>query len=138
VPPGRHTVEVVAYDAQAATAGVDRLTLVAPAPRDALRLSSLVGCRPRGAARPGRVRTAPVAGHLYPTFGEAVSAGAGKPLAFVFTARPGPRPAGEATVELVRETDTLRRAGVLLPAPDPTGEVRVVGGLPLDGIVAGE
>jgi len=76
--------------------------------------------------------------HLYPSFGEAVSVSAGKPLAFVFTARPGPQPPGEATVELVRGTETARRAGVPLPPPDPTGEVRVVGGLPLDGIAPGE
>jgi hypothetical protein len=32
----------------------------------------------------------------------------------------------------------VRRANVPLPPPDLTGELRVVGGLPLDGIPAGE
>lgn len=139
LPPGRYTVEVVAYDAQAATAGVDRLTLVAPPPRDALRLSSLVvvgHAEPQSTGEPGPFQYQGL--HLYPSFGEAVSVSAGKPLAFVFTARPGSQPPGEASVELTRGTETVRRAGVPLPAPDPTGEVRVVGGLPLDGIAAGE
>ena len=75
---------------------------------------------------------------LYPTFGEALAVGTGKKLAFVFVARPGHKPPGEATVELVRGTETVRHANVPLPAPDPTGELRVVGGLPLDGVAAGE
>jgi VWFA-related protein len=139
LPPGRYTVEVVAYDAQAATAGVGRLTLVAPPPRDVLRLSSLVvvgHAEPHALGESGPLDYQGL--HLYPSFGEAVSVSAGKPLAFVFTARPGPQPPGEATVELVRGTETARRAAVPLPPPGPTGEVRVVGGLPLDGISPGE
>jgi VWFA-related protein len=140
LPPGRYTVEVVAYDALAATAGVDRLTLVAPAPaRGALRLSSLVvigHTEPRAAGGDGPLQYQ--GRQLYPTFGEALAVGAGKPLAFVFTARPGSQPPGEAAVELVHGTDTVRHAKVPLPPPDPTGELRVVGGLPLDGLAAGE
>jgi len=140
LPPGRYTVEVVAYDAQAATAGVDRVTLVAPAPAgDALRLSSLVVVghtepRATGEASPLQYQGL----RLYPTFGEALAVGAGKSLAFVFTARPGRQPPGEATVELVHGTDTVRHADVPLPPPDASGDLRVVGGLPLDGLAAGE
>jgi hypothetical protein len=39
---------------------------------------------------------------------------------------------------LVRDLDTVRHAAVPLPRPDPDGEVRVVDGLPLDGVAAGE
>jgi VWFA-related protein len=140
LPAGRYTVEVVAYDALAATAGVDRLTLVAPkAAGDVLRLSSLVvvgHAEPRVTTEAGPLHYEGL--RLYPTFGEAVEVGTGRKLAFVFVARPGPQPPREATVELVRGTETVRHANVPLPAPDPTGGLRVVGGLPLDGVAAGE
>jgi hypothetical protein len=140
LPPGRYTVEVVAYDAQAATAGVDRTTLVMPkAAGTVLRLSSLVvvgHAEPRATGEEGPLQYEGL--RLYPTFGEALAVGAGKKLPFVFAARPGAQPPGEATVELVQATGTVRRANVPLPPPDLTGELRVVGGLPLDGIPAGE
>ncbi len=74
---------------------------------------------------------------LYPSFGEPFSLAAGKPLAFLFTLRPADRRLGEATVELLRGTEAVRRAGVPLPAPDPDGQVRVVSGLPIDGLAPG-
>jgi VWFA-related protein len=140
LPPGRYRVEVVAYDALAATAGVDRVSLVAPSPAgDAIRLSSLVvvgHTERRATGDPSPLQYEGL--RLYPTFGEALAAGAGKSLAFVFTARPGPQPPGEATVELVHGVDTVRHAAVPLPQPDASGDLRVVGGLPLDGVAAGE
>jgi hypothetical protein len=75
--------------------------------------------------------------HLYPSFGEAVAVGGGKPLAFLFTVRPGDQPAREAMLELVHGTETVRRAGVPLPPPDEDGQVRVVSGLAIDGVAPG-
>jgi hypothetical protein len=74
---------------------------------------------------------------LYPTFGEAVSLGAGKPLAFLFTLRPGDRPLPEARVELLSGDAVVRGADVPWPASDATGQLRVVSGLPIEGLAAG-
>lgn len=139
LPPGRYTVEVVAYDAQAGTAGVDRLAVTAPpSERDALRLSSLVvvgHVEPRAGGESGPLQYQGL--QLYPSFGEAVAVGAGKPLAFLFTARSGDQPPREATIELVRGTEAVRRAQVPLPPPDADGQWRVVSGLPIGGIAPG-
>lgn len=138
LPPGRYVVDVVAYDAQADLAGVARASLLVPAAGPAPRLSSLVVVghterRALGDASPLQYQGM----HLYPTFGEVVSVSSGRPLAFLFTVRPGDRPPGEATVELLGESDAVRRAAVPLPRPDATGQVRVVGGLDLDGLAPG-
>ena len=139
LPPGRYTVEVVAYDAQAGTAGVDRLAVAAPpSERGALRLSSLVvvgHVEPRATGESGPLQYQGL--QLYPSFGEAVAVGAGKPLAFLFTARSGDQPPREATLELVRGTETVRRARVPLPPPDADGQWRVVSGLPIAGVPPG-
>ena len=74
---------------------------------------------------------------LFPSFGEAVAVGAGKPLAFLFTLRPGNGPLPETTVELLNGSATVRRADLSLPAPDAAGQVRVVSGLAIDGLTAG-
>jgi hypothetical protein len=139
LPPGRYTVEVVAYEALAETGGVDRLAVAAPpTTRDALRLSSLVvvgHAEPRATGEAGPLLYQGL--QLYPSFGEAVAVGAGKPLAFLFTARLGAQPPREATLELVHGSETVRRAGVPLPLPDADGQLRVVSGLPIDGLAPG-
>jgi len=139
LPPGRYTVEVVAFDAQAGTSGVDRVAVATPAAAGgARRLSSLVlvGHAERsalGSAGPLQYQGL----LLYPTFGEAVSVGAGKPLAFLFTLRPGDRPLPEARVELLSGNAVVRGADVPLPPSDATGQLRVVSGLPIEGVAAG-
>ena len=139
LPPGRYTVEVVAYDALAGTAGVDRLAVAAPpSTRGALRLSSLIvvgHAEPRAAGEAGPLQYQGL--QLYPSFGEEVAVGAGKPLAFLFTARPGDQPLSEATLELLHGSETVRHAGVPLPSPDADGHLRVVSGLPIDGLAPG-
>ena len=139
LPPGRYMVEVVAYDALAGTAGVDRLAIAAPpSTRGGLRLSSLVvvgHAEPRGTGEAGPLQYQGL--QLYPSFGETVAIGAGKPLAFLFTARSGDQPPREATLELVHGSETVRRAGVPLPPPDADGQLRVVSGLPIDGVAPG-
>jgi hypothetical protein len=139
LPPAAYRVEVVAFDAQAGTAGVARVSLTAPrAAPGAPRLSCLmiVGHTERQAlGERGPLQYQGL--QLYPSFGEAASLAAGKPLAFLFTLRPADRPVGEASVELLHGTEAVRRAGVPLPAPDPDGQVRVVSGLPVDGLAPG-
>jgi VWFA-related protein len=139
LPPGRYTVEAVVYDARADAAGVARVVLEAPPGiAGALRLSSLVvvgHSEARATSRPAPLQYQGL--RLYPSFGEAISVGAGKPLAFLFTVRPGDYPPSEAQVELLDASAEVRRADVPLSAPDAVGQVRAVGGLPIDGLAAG-
>ncbi len=137
--PGRYTVEVVAYDALRGASGVDRapLELSAPAPQT-LRVSSLmvVGhTEPHALGNPGPLLYQGV--QLYPSFGEPFRATGGKPLPFLVTLRPGLRVPRQVTVEIVRGDLTVRDASVPLPAADASGEVRVVSGLPIDGLEPG-
>jgi len=93
---------------------------------------------PRGASRHRRERAAPVPGPAaLPELRRGRAVGAGKPLAFLFTARSGDQPPREATLELVRGTETVRRARVPLPPPDADGQWRVVSGLPIAGMPPG-
>ena len=138
LPPGPYTVEVVAYDAQAGTAGVARVPLATPPPvPGAPRLSSLMLVGHAQQSALGESGPLQYQGlELYPSFGEAVSVGAGRPLAFLFTLR-GEGPPGEATVDLLHGSESVRRAAVPLPAPDVTGQVRVVSGLAIGGLAPG-
>jgi len=137
--PGRYTVEVVAYDALRRTAGVTRVDLEVPRrPPGELRLSSLmvVGrTEPNATGDPGPLQYQ--GRRLYPNFGEAVQVKDGRPLPFLVTLSPGSRPPGEARVELLLEDEPIRSASVPFPPPDENGQVRVVGGLPIDGLPPG-
>ena len=140
LPPGRYTVETVAFDALGRKSGVHRERLVVPSDSaDAPRLSSLVivGHTERRALRePGPLQHEGM--QLFPTLGAPLRLPAGKPLAFTFTLRPGPRPLRSAEVELSRGDEMVTRSGVTLPRADESGQIRVVGGLPVDGLEPGE
>jgi hypothetical protein len=136
--PGRYTAELVVHDAQGGAIGADRFPLEIAAPAAGPRLSQLVvvgHAEPRATGDPGPLLYQGV--QLYPTFGEAVRLASGKPLAFVFAMRPGPGPLPAASVELALGDSVVRRADTPLGGPDETGLVRVVGGLPLDGLSPG-
>jgi VWFA-related protein len=138
LPPGRYTVETVVWDAQAARAGVHRASVVVPPESvGTQRLSPLVIVGHAEKHALGDASPLLYQGMLlYPTFGEPV--GRGKPLAFLFVLRPGRGPLPAASVELAQGDETVRRALVPLTAPDDSGVVRVVGGLPVDGLEPGE
>ena len=138
--PGRYTVETVAWDALARVLGVHRSALVVPPTGrpGVLRVGSLMvigHAQPQATAEPGPLLYRGM--QLYPSLGEPVLAGADKPLAFLFTLRPGPAALREGSVELLRGSATVRRADVSLPAPDAAGQVRVVSGLAIDGLTPG-
>jgi hypothetical protein len=139
VRPGRYTVEVVAYDAIRRAAGVSRTELDVPRrPPGALRLGSLVvlgRSEPNATGEPGPLQYQGL--RLYPNFGEAVRLGGGRLLPFLVTFAPGPKPPGDARVELLLEDEAIRSADVPVPPPDENGLVRVVGGLPLEGLPPG-
>jgi hypothetical protein len=135
--PGRYDVEMIVYDAQNGSAGVQRFPVEVPAGAG-LRVGSLmvVGhAEPHALAEPGALDYRGYA--LYPTFGEPLRAAAGKPLAFLASLRPGPRPISEATLEAVLGGETVLTRPVALPAPDASGVIRVVGELPLSGLAPG-
>ena len=61
----------------------------------------------------------------------------GQPLAFLFTLRPGARALAAATVELLRGDKSVLQSSIALPAPDPSGQMRVVSGLQLEELESG-
>jgi VWFA-related protein len=139
VRPGRYTVEVVAYDAIRRTAGVSRAELDVPRrPPGVLRLGSLVvlgRSEPNATGEPGPLQYQGL--RLYPNFGEAVRLGGGRPLPFLVTLAPGTQPPGDARVELLLDDEAIRSADVPVPPPDENGQVRVVGGLSIEGLPPG-
>jgi VWFA-related protein len=140
LPPGRYTVEIVARDAQEGRMGVTRVPLELPAASDAeLRLSSLmvVGhAEPHALGQPSPLLYEGV--QLYPNLGDPVSLAAGKPLAFLFSLRPGARPLASATVELFQGDTSVLQSPVALPSPDPSGQMRVVSGLQVGSLEPGD
>ena len=137
--PGRYTAELVVHDAQGGALGVERFPLDVPAAPAGSRLSQLVvvgHAEPRTTGDPGPLLYRGL--QLYPTFGETVSLAAGKPLAFLFALRPAAGPLPAASVELSQGDAVARRADVALGSPDETGLVRVIGGLPLEGLAPGD
>ena len=144
LPPGRYTVEAIAYDAEANAASVRSSELVVPeATEGRLRLSSVVPVKrveqvPEVDRDPGK----PLAFGdllLYPNLGEPVSKAARKELTFFFTvyaARNGAdRP--KARISVLRGGARLAEAPIDLPDPDSTGRVQHVLGLPLEQFPAG-
>ena len=119
--------------------GVTRFPLELPVGTDEqLRLSSLVvvgHAEPHALGEPGPLLYEGV--QLYPSLGDPVSLGSGKPLAFLFTLRPGARPLAAATVELLRDGTSVVQSPVALPSPDPSGQMQVVSGLPLGNLEPG-
>jgi len=137
--PGRYAVEIVVRDARSGALGVTRVPLELPADADArLRLSSLVvvgHTEPQIQGEPSPLLHEGV--RFFPNLGDPVSRGAGQPLAFLFTVRPGGRPLASATIEVRREGATVAQTPVVLPSPDPSGQMRVVSGLPLGDLEPG-
>jgi hypothetical protein len=145
LPPGRYTVETIAYDATADAASVRSSELVVPeAAAGRLRLSSVVPIK-RVEQLPASDRdpTKPLSfGELllYPNLGEPIRKAIQKELTFfmtVYSARGGAaRPT--ASIALLRKGTRLAEAPVGLPEPDADGRIQHVLGLPLAQLPAGE
>jgi VWFA-related protein len=137
--PGRYSVEIVAYDAQARKSGVHRFPLDVPAAAAVPRLGSLVvvgHAEPRALAEPGALD---YRGYLlFPVFDEPVRLAGSRPLAFLVSLRPGGRPITEVTVEAIAGNDTVLSTPVTVPRPDETGTIRIVGELPTTGLGPGQ
>ena len=143
LPPGRYTVEAIAYDAEAHAASVRSSELVVPEATDALRLSSVVLVKrveqvPEADRDPGKPLSF---GDLliYPNLGEPVSKAARSELTFFFTvyAARGGADRPKARVSILRGGARLAEAPIDLPEPDAKGRVQHVLGLPLAQLSAG-
>ena len=140
LPPGRYSVEIAARDALEGAMGVTRFPLeLPPAGDEQLRLSSLMIVGHTEPDTPSESNPLLYEGvRLYPNLGDPVSRSTGQPLPFLFTLRPGARPLASATIELLRDSETVLQSPVTLPSPDRTGQMRVVSGLPIGELEPGE
>jgi hypothetical protein len=141
LPPGRYTVDAVAYDAKSGAASVKTfpLEVPTPGPSDAV-LSSLVVI--------DHVERVPAADRdpknplyfgemlVYPNLGDPLRKSAAPAMGFYFTAR-GPANARKAQIEIARGGEVTARLPLDLPAPDPSGLIQHAGTLPLQGFAPG-
>jgi VWFA-related protein len=141
LPPGRYTLDTVAWDATASVASVRSSTLDVPAPGPAgAELSSLVVI--------DHVERVPAADRdpqnplyfgemlVYPSMGDPLRKSVARALGFYFTAR-GPATARKATLELLREGQVTARLPLDLPAAGADGLMRHAGTLPLQNLAPG-
>ncbi len=143
LPPGKYTLEAVAYDAVAGRASVSTRTLEVPsADEHRLRLSSLVLVKRAEQVGASEHKEGPLYyGNtlLYPNMGEPYKKSAAKALGFYFSAlspKDGPAP-DKATVEVWRSAQQVGLVTTPLPAPDTGGRIQQAGALPLSGFLPG-
>jgi VWFA-related protein len=144
LPPGRYTVETVAYDAEANAGSVRSTELVVPeVTAERPRLSSVVVVKrvervpadERDPAKPlsfGELL-------LYPNLGEPVQKATAKELSFFFTvyAARGGAQRPKARIAILKNGTQLAGAPVELPEPDTDGRIQYVFGLPLSQVPTG-
>jgi VWFA-related protein len=141
LPPGRYTLDTIAYDAEAAAASVKSFTLDVPTPEPSgTLLSSLVVIDhveqvPASERDPGNPL---YFGEMlvYPNLGDPVRKAAAKALGFYFTAR-GPAGGRRGEIEIVRDGKVTARLPLELPAPDETGLLQHAGTLSLASFAPG-
>jgi hypothetical protein len=140
LPPGKYTVEAVAYDAGASTASVKSFPLEVPGPDAAGNsLSSLVvidhvekvPAAERDAKNPLYMGELLV----YPSMGEPVRK-AGKVMGYYFTAH-APGATRKALLEIVRDGQVASKLMLNLAAPDAAGRVQHADALPLAALAPG-
>jgi len=141
LPPGKYTLDVVAYDIGATAASVRSLALeVPPAGPSGAVLSSLVVI--------DHVERVPASDRdpsnplyfgemlVYPSMGDPLRKSVAKALGFYFTAR-GPATARKAQLEVAKDGQVTARLPLDLPAPDSSGLIQHAGTLPLQTFAPG-
>jgi len=143
LPPGKYTLEVVAYDAVADKASVRTRPFEVPAADEHhVHLSSLMLVRRAEQVGASEPKDGPLYyGNtlLYPNMGEPYKKSTAKVLGFYFSAlasKDGPAP-GQATVEVWRGAQAVGQVATPLPAPDAQGRIQTAGALPLSGFAPG-
>ncbi|HEY8461481.1 MAG TPA: VWA domain-containing protein [Blastocatellia bacterium] len=144
LPPGRYTIEAVAYDAPSGKSSVRKTKLEVPDfDETKLRLSSLTLLkRADRLTADERKKNHPLyLGEVvvYPNLGEPLRKSVTKHLAFFFTAWParGSAEKLKLTIEVIRDGRSLGQFPAELPAPDEQGRVKYASALPLDNFQAG-
>jgi len=144
LPPGRYTVETVAYDAEASAGSVRSAELVVPeVTAERPRLSSVVVVkRVERVPADERDPSKPLSfGELllYPNLGEPIQKATAKELSFFFTvyAARGGAQRPKARIAILKNGTQLAGAPVELPEPDSDGRIQYVFGLPLSQVPAG-
>ena len=144
LPPGRYTVETVAYDAEANAGSVRSAELVVPeVTAERPRLSSVVVVkRVERVPADERDPSKPLSfGELllYPNLGEPIQKTTAKELSFFFTvyAARGGAQRPKARIAILKNGTQLAGAPVELPEPDTDGRIQYVFGLPLSQVPAG-
>jgi VWFA-related protein len=144
LPPGRYTVDAIAYDALAQKAGAVTTTVEVPAVADGQpRLSSVVLVGRAEKASPGDVQAENPLFYgdtiLYPNMGAPYRKSATPNLGFFFTLYgvPPGTAAPKATIEVYKGDQGAGRVVADLPAPDANGRIQYAGALPLQGFTPG-
>src|SRR5215510_7423966 len=144
LPPGRYTIEAVAYDAPTGKASVRATGIEIPETDETrLRLSSLILLkRAEQLTADEQKRDHPL--HfgevvVYPNLGEPLRKSVAKQLAFFFTAWPakGSTEKLKLTLEVVQNGRSLGQIPAELPAADGQGRVKYASALPLDNFQPG-
>jgi VWFA-related protein len=144
LPPGRYTIEAVAYDALTGRASMHRSSLEVPGMDETkLRLSSLVLLK-RADRLTAEERKKENPFHfgevvLYPNLGEPLHKSAVKQLAFFFTAWPakGSTEKLRLTIEVLQNGRRAGQTATELPAADENGRIKYASALPLDNFQPG-
>jgi len=144
LPPGRYTIEAVAYDAPSGKSSVRKTNLEVPGlDKTKLRLSSLTLLKrvDRLTADEQKKNHPLYFGEVvvYPNLGEALRKSVTKQLAFFFTAWPaqGSTEKLNLTIEVIQNGRSLGKIPAELPAADEHGSVKYASALPLDNFQPG-
>ena len=143
LPPGRYTVETVAYDAPTGKLSAGSSTIDVPkADETKLRLSSVVvikrveqlGASDQNVKNPFRYGEV----LIYPNTGESVRKSA-KQMGFFFTAYPakGSTATLRLTIEVLQNARSIGQTSASLPAAEATGRIQYASALPLDNFQPG-
>jgi hypothetical protein len=139
LPPGRYTVEAIAYDAVANKSSVSTAAVEVPA-ADGPRLSSIVLIGRAEKVAAGEQTDNPLYYGdtiLYPNMGEPFRKSVNPALGFFFSVYGAKTPTPKATIEVYRGDQRAGQVTADLPAPDATGRIQYAGSLPLQGFAAG-
>jgi hypothetical protein len=144
LPPGRYTIEAVAYDAPSGKSSVRKTKLEVPGlDKTKLRLSSLTLLKraDRLTADEQKMNHPLHFGEIvvYPNLGEPLRKSVTKQLAFFFTAWPAKDSTEKLklTVEVIQNGRSLGQIPAELPAADEQGRVKYASALPLDSFQSG-
>ena len=144
LPPGRYSVETLAYDAPTAKMSVRSSSIDVPsADETKLRVSSVVILKRVEQLGPSdqNVKTPFLYGEvlLYPNTGEPVRKSAAKQLAFFLTAYPakGSTVAPKVAIEVLLNGKSIGQTSAGLPPADAAGRIQYASALPLDGFQPG-